>query len=241
MRQPNWPPSSAVWPFELAIASCPKSSPLRARGQSGGLFRDFVDLLRRGRRRQRQQDVRNIELVVCGGVLLAGEILVELARRDVDVRDHVALTQHVQGHFLAHRFAVLLVVDALSFQGRGQLVERNLVVRGDLLQRAVQLLVRNRQSDLGRALRLDLRQHEPLQNLLFQNAGARQLDFLFFKALRHRFELRVQLALQHDAVVYDRGDAIQQRAMTADIAGLGDRVAGAQGKTHYKKARGPKI
>ena len=64
-----------------------------ARGQILRLVGDFLELLRRRGRRQRQQNVRDVELVVGRGGLLAREILLELVRRDVDVGNDVALPQ----------------------------------------------------------------------------------------------------------------------------------------------------
>ena len=64
---------------------------------------------------------------LAAATLLAREELLELVRRHVDVGDHVALPQGAQGEFLAHALAVLLVVDALRGERRGQLVERDFV------------------------------------------------------------------------------------------------------------------
>ena len=83
-------------------------------GQILGLVRDLLQLLRGGGLRQRQQNVRHVEFIVGGRGLLAREKLLELMRADVDVRNHVALTQGAQGQFLAHALAILLVVDALA-------------------------------------------------------------------------------------------------------------------------------
>ncbi len=96
--------------------------------------------------------MRDVELVVRRGRLLAGEILLELVRRDVDVGDHVALSQGAQRELLAHALAILLVIDALGGERGRQLVERYLVALGDLLQRAIELLIRNGQADVLGAL-----------------------------------------------------------------------------------------
>jgi hypothetical protein len=153
--------------------------------------------------------VRDIELVVRRCVVLPRQVLVQFARRDVDMGDDVALPQGAQHHFFAHGFAVLLVVDALCFERRGQLVEGNLVARGDFLQCAVELFVRNRQAHFGGTLRLDFLQHQALQHLLLEHALRGQFDLLLFEALGDRVELRIQIALQHHAIVDDRRDPIE--------------------------------
>jgi len=193
--------------------------------QITGLARDFGELLRGGGLRQGQQDVRDVEFIVGGGALLAREILFQLVRAHVDVGDHVALAQRAQHHFLAHLFAIGLVVDALGLQRGGQLVEGNLVARGNLLQRAVQLFVGYREAHTLGALHLDLRQDQPLEHLLSEHAGGWHLHLLFLQALGHRVDLRVELALEDQAVVDHRRDAIQQFAVHAEIARLrqGDR------------------
>ena len=218
LRQPSAPPSRAVWLLELAIASWAKFSPLRARSaMSCALLRDLLDLLGRCGRRQRYQDMRNVELFVRRRAVLALQILLDLARRDDDMRYHVALAQCLQRQFLAHRFAVLLVVDPLGRERGRQLVERNLVARRDVLQRAVQLFVRNGKADPLRPLFLDFLKYQPVQHLFLQNAVRRQRDLLILEALGHGIHLRVELALQDDAVVDHGGDAVEQDAARADI------------------------
>ena len=116
--------------------------------------------------------------------------------------------------------AILLVVDALSRERRRQLVEGNLVAAGDLLQRAVQLLVGDRQADPLGVLRLNFLQYQPIEHLLLEHALRGQLDLLFLQPLGDRIHLRVQFALQHQAVVDDGGNAVEQFAVHADVAGL---------------------
>ena len=81
LRQPSWPPSSAVWLLEFAIASWPKSSPFDARAaRSWALWVISSQLLRSGGFGQRQQDMRYVEFIVGGRTLLAGEELLQLVR-----------------------------------------------------------------------------------------------------------------------------------------------------------------
>ncbi len=134
--------------------------------------------------------------------------------------DHVALTQGAQGQFLAHGLAVLLVIDALGRERRRQLVEGNLVVRGDFLQRAVQLFVGHREANALGVLRLDLLQYQPIEHLLLEHALRGQFDLLFLQPFGDRVHLRIELAFQHQAVVDDGRNAVEQLAVDADIAGL---------------------
>ena len=63
--------------------------------------------------------------------------------------------KRAQGQFLAHRFAILLVIDSLRRQRRRQLIEGDLVARGDFLQGAIQLLIGNRQAHVLGALQFE--------------------------------------------------------------------------------------
>ena len=208
-----------------------------ARRQILRLAGDLLELLRSGGRGQGQQNVRHVELVIGRGGLLALEILLELVRRHVDVGDDVALSQGGQRQLLAHGLAVLLVIDPLGREGGRQLIERDLIALGDLLKRAVQLFVRDGQADPLGALRLDLLQDQAVEHLLAQHALGGQLDLLFLKPLRDRIHLRVELALQDQAVVHDGRNAVQQFAVHADVPGLrmsrrheGDRRKGEAAK-----------
>ena len=94
LRQPSWPPSSAVWLFELAIASWPKSSPLAARAAISFAFlvmsSSCCGVAACGSD-SRMCETLNSSLAAAD--CLAREKLLELVRRHVDVRDHVALPQ----------------------------------------------------------------------------------------------------------------------------------------------------
>ena len=223
------------------MASWPKSSPLEARArQILRLVGDLLQLLRRGGRRQRQQNVRYVEFVVGGGGLLARQKLLEFMRRDIDVGDDVALAQGAQGQFLAHGLAILLVVDALGRERRRQLIEGDFVAARDLLQRAVQLLVRDGQADPLGMLGLNFLQNQSIEHLLFEHALRGQFDLLFLQPLGDRVHLRVQFAFQHQAVIDDGRNAVEHFAVHADIAGLrmGGRPTGeaAASKLRQKKA-----
>ena len=208
-----------------------------ARRDVVGLLGDVLELLGRGGLRQRQKDVRDVELIVRRRRLLAREILIELVRRDVDVGDHVALPQGAQGELLAHALAILLVIDALGGERGRQLVERDLVALGDLLQGAVELLVRDGQADVLGPLRLDLLQDQPLEHLLAQHALRGKLHFLFLQPLGHRIHLLVELALEHQAFVHDGRDAVEQLAVGADIPGLCRRAGTGQECRHEESAK----
>jgi len=70
------------------------------------------------------------------------------------------------------------------------------------------------------ALRLDFLQYQTIQHLLPQDALRGQFHFLILEPLADGVHLHVQLALQHQSVVDDRGNAIEQFAVHADVARL---------------------
>ena len=206
---------------------------LGAVGQVLGLLADVIELLRGGRRRQRQQDMRHVEFVVGRRILLPLQVLVQFMRRHGDVSDDVSLPKRAQGQLFAHGLAILLVVHALGFERRGQLIERDLVALGDFLQRTIQLFVGNGEPHPLGSLRLNFLQNQSIEHLLPKDALGRQLDFLFLQAFGHRIHLRVQLALQDQAVVDHGGDAVEHFAVDADIARL--RMQHTRGGQHGQK------
>ena len=134
--------------------------------------------------------------------------------------DHVALAQRAQGELLAHALAVLLVVHALCREGGRQLVERDLVALGDLLECAIQLFIGNGQADVLGALSLDLLKDQTLEHLLLEHALRGEFDLLFLETLGDRLHLLIELALQDDAVVDDGRNTVQQFAVYANVARL---------------------
>jgi hypothetical protein len=184
------------------------------------LVRNFLELLRRGGCRQRQQDVRHVEFIVRRCVLLARKVLFKLMRGNVDMGDDIALPQGAQGQLLAHRFAIYLVIDTLRRQGRRQLIERDFISRGNLLQRAVQLFVGHGQADVLRALHFNFLQDQTIYHLLLEHTLRVQFDPLLLQALLHRRHLNVEFALQDQPVVDDGRNPVEHFAVSADVAGL---------------------
>jgi len=169
----------------------------------------------------RQENVGHVELVVRRGVLLACDVLIHFVRRDDDMGDHIALPQRAQDQFLAHRLAIELVIHTLRGKCRGQLIERYLVSSRNVLQRAVQLFIGNRQAHMLRALHLYFLQHQAIEHLLPEHILRGQFDFLILEPLGDRIHLRIQLAFQHQAVIHDGRNPVEKLAVNADVAGLG--------------------
>ena len=117
-------------------------------------------------------------LAADGVLRLLVEELVDLARRDADALQHVALAQQLQGELLAHLLAVGGVVDALLRQRLRQLGERDVVALGDVLERLVHGLVGDLDAGVIGALHLDLLQDQALEHLLAQHVLRRQLELL---------------------------------------------------------------
>ena len=189
----------------LAVLGC-------ARRRRSAFLPRFFELLRRGGLRHGDQDVRDVVFADCSGAFFCLlQVLVDLARRDGDALDHVALAQQRERELLAHGVAIAGVVDALRGQRLRQLRQRDVVALGDFLERAVQRLVGNLEAGAVRALHLDFLQHQPLEHLLAQHVLRRQLELLLAQALGDHGDLLVELALEHDAVVDHGGDAVEQR------------------------------
>jgi hypothetical protein len=100
--------------------------------------------------------MRHIEFIVRSRSLLACDKLIEFMGGDIDMGDHIALPQGAQSQFFAHALAILLVVHPLRRESSRQLVEGDFISAGDLLQRAVQLFVRDGEADALGMLCLNL-------------------------------------------------------------------------------------
>ena len=76
-----------------------------------------------------------------GAFCCARHELLELARRDIDAADDVALTQQLQRHLAADLVAEGAIVDALLRERLRQVGEADAVALGDVVERAVQHFV----------------------------------------------------------------------------------------------------
>ncbi len=202
-------------PSEVLAALRPVVDALGARRALLGL---------RGRRggRDRDQDVREVVLDFADRRALAlRHALVDLPRRDVDARVDVALPQLADGHLLSNLVAIARVVETLRLERRGQVAEGNAVALGDLVERLVERLVGHLDAEPVGPLHLHLLHHEPLEDLLPQQVSRRQRLPLLLEAFRDDADLLVQGTAQHDAVVDDRGDAVEQHAAGAQFLGPG--------------------
>src|SRR5690606_14842742 len=199
---------------------------------------DLLDLRARGFDAARvirniDQDVRDVvvELVELRR-LETRDALIDLAGRDRDARDHVALLELVEDQVLAPVLAVGRVVHALGGERRRELLEREPEIGRDVRERLVQHLVADLDPEPPRPLHLYLLEDQLLENLSFEHRKRRQLRTLLRRQLRlllaqrrdDQRETLLQLALQDDAVVDDRGDTIEENAARAELAGLGRRV-----------------
>ena len=100
------------------------------------------------------------------------------------------------------------------------LLELDVVALGDVAQRLVQHLVRHLHAEPSGALDLDLLEDQPLEHLLADDVGGRQLRALALQAVGDEGALRVELALQHDALVDDRDHAVERDAGRGQVARL---------------------
>ena len=210
---------------------------LALQGAAVDVVRKVLDLrhfLRRRRLGQREQDVRDVVFRIRVRLArIALERLVELARRDVDARIHVALPEQRQHDLAPHLLAIGGVVEALLLERHGHLLERDVVALRDVAQRLVQRFVGHLHAEARRALHLDLLQDQALEHLLADDVGRRHLRALAAQALGDERRLRVELALQHDAVVDDRDHAVERDAACGHVARL--REGGAREQERAKE------
>ena len=115
--------------------------------------------------------------LLVGRVLLPRHELLELARRDVDAGDDVALAQQLQLHLAADLVAEIAVVDALLRERLRQVGERDVVALGDVVERAVEHLVGHVDADAVGALELDLLDDQPFEDLPAQTRCAAAARF----------------------------------------------------------------
>ncbi len=110
-----------------------------------------------------------------------------------------------------------------------KLRESDSVALGDVLQRAVQRLVRNLDARAIRVLNLDLLHDQALEDLLAQDVLRWKLELLLPHAVGDDRNLFIEVAIEDDTVIDDRGDAIEQYALGRQLAGLGfDRTVSGQ-------------
>ena len=76
------------------------------------------------------------------------------------------------------------------------------------------------------ALHLQFLQHQAVEHLLAQHVLRRQVEVLRAQALGDDEHLLVELARQHHALIDGGGDAVEQHARAAGLAGLGERGRG---------------
>ncbi len=172
-----------------------------------------VDLCARRGGRDGDQDVRQPELLVRGRAsLLAREEFLEFAWRDVDPADHVALAQLLDRELLAHVLAITVVVETLLGQHRRQVRQPDAVAFRDIRQRHIQGLVRNLDADALRALELDALNDQAFQHLRHERVHVGNRRALLLQTPDDALDFQFELAAQHDPVVDDRDDAVQQLA-----------------------------
>ena len=96
------------------------------------------------------------------------------------------------------------------------------------VERLVHRLVRDLDAEALGTLHLDLLHHEPLEHLLAEDVARRQLLAGLLDAVGNHPHLLVEFAAQHDAVVGDRGDAVERLAARAQFGALRRGGAGEQ-------------
>ena len=133
---------------------------------------------------------------------------------------HIPLAQQRQRDFLAQVIAVGGVVFALLGEGVGQLRERQAVALRHVHERCVHGLVRHLDAGAIGALHLDFLQYQALEHLLAQDVLRRQLELLLAQPPTHGLHLRVELAVEHDAVIDDGRHAVEQFTLGGQLAGL---------------------
>ena len=214
---------------EILTGACPATDIL-------GASRGFLELLRRGVLRHRDEDVREVVLVGFGGtVLVLRDELFDLTRGDVDALQYIALPQHLGRHLAAHALPVCAVVDALRGERLGQVGEGDAVALRDIGERGIERLVVDTDAGALRTLHLDLLQHQTVEHLLAQHGGGRHLHALAADALRDLGDLFIEFAAEHHAVVDHGSDPIEHLAPVRERARLG---MGASARERQRQSQG---
>ena len=186
-------------------------------GASCGL----LELTRRRVLRHGDEDVGDVVLARLGRTVpLLGEELLDLARRDVDALQHIALAQHLHGHLAPYALAIGGVVDPLRGERLRQFGERQVVALRHIAERLVQGFVVDEDAGALGALHLDLLHDEPLEHLLTQDLRRRHLHVLRFHASADLGDLLFELAVQHHAVVHHRGHPVEHLTAVRERARL---------------------
>ena len=118
----------------------------------------------------------------------------------------------------------------------GRSVSANLVLLGNVAHRIVQRLVGHLDAGAIGALHLQLLQNQAVEHLLAQDVLRRQLVVLRAQAFGDDQHLFVELARQHDALVYGGRDPVEEHAGTAGFTGLGERRRGSETGQHNQEA-----
>ncbi len=155
--------------------------------------------------------MREIVFRLAPGLRLdGGEIVVHFGVAHRDLLVYFALAQPLHQDFVAHVFAVLAVGNIVLGQCLMQPIERQLVVLGNPLNRAVD----HRVIDLDAVFLRELHQRtlgdQAFEHLLVEDIGARLLHLLLLQLLQDDAFGVVELVLR-DGLVIDHGnDAVQR-------------------------------
>ena len=112
-----------------------------------------------------------------------------------------------------------------------------IVALRDVGERGVEHLVRDLDPEPVGALHLQLLQDQPFEHLLAQHIARRRLLALLLDARADHLHLLLEIALQHDAVVDDGHQAVEQHAAAAQFLGRrrGSRKEGARYEQSLEK------
>ncbi len=168
------------------------------------------------------------------------QVVVDLAIGNHDAALHFAFAQAREDDLLANLLAELGPGDAVLFQRRAEVLQRELVAFGDAAHGGVEVKIRYAQPGFLGVLELHAIGDHALEQLLFQDFARRQLHLLVAQLALHGSEAGAQL-VGGDGFVVDHGDdAVDLQRLRAWRLGMGQRdgEAGEQAEQQNAKFHG---
>ena len=194
---------------EHALGPCPRP-------------RDLLGRRAVGNRDQDVPDAKSMPVRLGAATLHHGEIVVDIALRDIDLVLDPEFA-HIRDHdFVPDLFAKLREVVAVAFQGVPELAQREFVLLREAEQRLVEPLVVDAYGGIARELELEPDQDQPFEHASAQRAGRRGSRAGLTKLLARPFQMGFQLARSDDVVIDDGDDAIEigaERALDREARG----------------------
>ena len=160
------------------------------------------------------------QVQLCARIVLVTHLFcqrVHFLRQDRDATTDFIVTHFRNQHLFTDLVAVGGVADAVIGQTTAHLIQRHVVLLCDVSDGLIELLVSHLHAHFLTHLQNDLIHDQSFQDLMAQRGVIRKLLTCFARIELHRFHQTVNVTFEHDAVVNNSGDLINN---------LGGREAG---------------